>query len=198
MFDWLAKKGENARIYMCVKDLKWSLEACSGVDRAKVLATAVVLAEEFFGEEVLPKQVADRPLDFPRGQLLRVYEGLEHIRNHNAMEISSTKKRLAQFGMAFPEGAEEQAKRTGRALEVWMATVASGIVTERRDEVRSIWTLLHTSLPHLDAAFDDIVNTEKRVMSLAGQDGGPFASLNREQWREMCGYVPSQFQAELV
>lgn len=198
MFGWLAKKSENARIYMCVKDLKWNLEGSSGVDRAQLLAIAVVLGDQFFGEDTFPKRVADRPLDFPKDQLLRVYEVLEEVRNHNEMELSSTKKRLAQVGMTFPEGAEEHAKRTARALEVWMATVASGIVTERRDEVRSIWKLLHTSKPHLGEAFENIVDTEKQIMSFTGQDDWLFTSLDRQQWRDMCSYVPSQFQSELL
>ena len=26
MLGWLAKKGENPRIYMCIKEIKWDLE----------------------------------------------------------------------------------------------------------------------------------------------------------------------------
>ena len=43
MFGWLQKKSENARVHMCVKELKWDLESASPLRRAKILAMAQLL-----------------------------------------------------------------------------------------------------------------------------------------------------------
>lgn len=199
MFGWLAKKGEHARIYMCVKELSMALEAASGVGRAKILALASLLRTQLFCEEGLPMEVLERPMDFQTDHLFLVYEGLEEIRNHNIAEISVTKKRLAQFGMSLPAATEKHAKNTSLAVEVWMATLASEIVTERRNQVRNIWKMLHLSRPHLEDALDEIVHTESQTASMfGGPERGPLASVDRAEWLDLCEYYPPQFALELA
>ncbi|CAD5265873.1 hypothetical protein BOSE62_30244 [Bosea sp. 62] len=40
MLGWLAKKSENARVYMCVKEVLWDLEKADGLRRATLLMLA--------------------------------------------------------------------------------------------------------------------------------------------------------------
>jgi hypothetical protein len=40
MLGWLAKKSENARAYMCMKEVKWDLERADGLRRATLLLLA--------------------------------------------------------------------------------------------------------------------------------------------------------------
>lgn len=197
MLGWITKKSEDAKIYMCIKDLKWTLQNSSPIERATVFAIAAVLGTEFFSVGMLPREVAHRPLMFSRELLARIYEALESIRNDTSIQLITLKKKLAQFGASFPPGVEAHAKRTCRAVEVWMVTVAAGIAPARADETRLIWKLLRESQSHLEEAFDDIVENEKLTMGLVGQDNGTFTSLDRQEWRETCGYVIPDLESDL-
>lgn len=196
MFGWLAKKGQDARVYMCVKEMKMALGAASDVRRAKILAMASLLRGQLFSGAGLPREAIDHPMGQPSDQLMQIYEMLEEMRNHNTREILLTKKRLAQFGMSLPAAAEEHAKNTGFGVEVWMATVAPGIVAERSDDVLKIWELLRGSRARLDEALEGILHTEAQTMSMLGQERGPLANIDRSEWLELCDYEPSQFAPE--
>jgi hypothetical protein len=197
MFGWLKKKGQDSRVYMCIKEVKWELESGAPTKRAKILAIASVSGKEFFDSGDIPISVVDRPLDYSREDLMRFYEVLEDIRNNNTLQISHTKKMMRKFGMEFPTFAEEHAKLTGRSLEVWMATVGAGIAIDRRDDVREIWNLLTQSKPSLDEAMDEIVETENKTMEMTGQEEGMFSGYDREEWKMACNFLPAQFSKEL-
>jgi len=197
MFGWLKKKGQNSRVHMCIKEVKWELESGNSIKRAKILAIASVLGKEFFNSGDIPIDVIDRPLDYSRDDLMRFYEVLEDIRNNNTLQISQTKKMMSKFGAKFPTFAEDHAKQTGRSLEVLMATVGAGITLDRRDDVREIWDLLTKSKALLDEAMDEIVEIENKTMEMTGQEGGMFSKYDRKEWRAACNFLPAQFSKEL-
>ncbi len=197
MFGWLKKKGQDSRIYMCIKEVKWELESGDAVVRAKILAIASVLGKDLFADVEIPIDVVDRPLDYSREDLMRFYEVLEDIRNSATVQMEHLKKSMARFGVNFPPFAESHVKLSNRALEVWMATVGAGIVTERRGDVREIWRLLVQSRPHLDMAINAIVEVEKKTMEITGQQGGMFSAYDRTEWKKACNFVPSQFSKTL-
>lgn len=196
MFGWLKKKGQDSRVYMCIKEVRWELESGDSVKRAKILAIASVLGNELFTAGDIPVDVLDRPLDYSRSDLMRFYEVLENIRNNNTLQFTHMKKMMGQFGMEFPAFAEDHMKLARKALEVWMATVGSGIATERRDDVRIIWKLLVQSKPYLDEAMDAIKETEQKTMVMTGQQGGMFSNYEKVAWKEACDFLPSQFSKE--
>jgi hypothetical protein len=197
MFGWLKKKGQDSRVYMSIKEVKWELESGDSVKQAKILAIASVLGKEFFDSGDIPVDVVDRPLDYSRDDLMRFYESLEDIRNNNTLQISHTKKMMNKMGIGFPRFAEEHAKQTGRALEVWMATVGAGIALDRRDDVREIWKILARSKSSLDEAMDEILAIENKTMEMTGQEGGMFSDYDREEWKVACNFLPAQFSKEL-
>jgi len=197
MFGWVKKKGQNSRVYMCIKELKWEIESGDIVKRAKIMAIACALGQELFSGGEIPIDVVDRPLDYSRDDLMKFYEGLENIRNSSAIQIEHLKKMMGSYGMEFPSFAEDHAKLTNRALEVWMATVGAGIATERRDDVRTIWKLLFQSKPFLDEAMDAILETEQKTMAMTGRQDEMFSNYEREYWKKACDFLPSQFSKEL-
>lgn len=198
MFDWLKKKGQDSRVYMCIKEVKWELESADQIKRARILATTSALGSRFFSGEVIPIDVVNRPLDYSRENLMQFYEILEDIRNDNSTKLAKTKKIMGNFEMEFPAYAEDHAKTAGRAIEVWMSTVGAGIAPDRRDDVRTIWRLLVQSKPFLDTAMDEILLTEKRIFEMAEQQSdGIFINYDRQEWRNACNFVPSQFVKEL-
>lgn len=193
MFGWVKKKGQDSRVYMCIKAVKWELESGDSIKRAKILAIASLLAKDFFDSCDIPIDVVDRPLDYSRENLMRFFEVMEDIKNSNTLQIAHTKKMMGRLGVEFPAFSEEHAKLTGRSLEVWMATVGAGIAVDRRDDVREIWSLLTLSKPSLDKAMDEIVETENQTMAMTGQENGIFSEYDREEWKAACNYLPAQF-----
>lgn len=196
MFGWLMKKGQNSRIYMCIKEVKWELESGDSIKRAKILAISSALRKELFESSDIPMDVLNRPLDYSRKDLMGFYEFLEDTRNIATQQLVQTKKMMNNFGTELPVFAEDHAKLTSRALEVWMATIGSGIAVDRRDDVREIWSLLTQSKSYLGRAMDEIVGTEHKTEAMTGQ-GGMFSEYNQNEWKEACNFVPAQFSKEL-
>ena len=199
MFSWFKEKSENSRVYMCTKEVKWDLESSSKSRIAKILAITSVLENDFFVSGQIPRSVIDRPLDYSRNDLIKFYNLLETVRNANSIQLANLKKSMLSINFELPEFAENHAKNSIRALEVLMSTVGSGIITDRRDDVREIWKILNSSKSELVNAMDEIVETEKLSLEMTGQTeaSGVFANLDRTLWLDFCEYTPAQFQKEL-
>lgn len=133
MLGWLAKKGQQSRVYMCIKEVKWDLESADAVRRAMIVAMATIIRVDVIEGSGLPQEVLNRPLDYSRDDLMRFYVQLEDIRNANNLQIQNVQKMMRRFGTELPDFAIEHAKLTGRALEVWMCTIGAGIAVDRRD-----------------------------------------------------------------
>ena len=196
MFGWLKKKGQDSRVQMCIKEVRLALEMMDSVKRAKVLAIASLLRNEFFSTGQFPKGVVDRPLEYSREDLMRVYYALEDIRNGQKIEMARIKQLVGKSGMEYPAFAEELWKMCVRGFEVWMATVGAGIVADRRDDVREIWKLLIQSKPLLDKAMNAIVATEQEIIASLGQEGEMFSNCTREEWKVACDFLPSEFSKD--
>lgn len=197
MLGWLAKKGENARVYMCIKEVKWDLERADGLRRATLLLLAqffrVGMTDERNGGFNL--SYFDRPLDHTRADLVALYTGLEHIRNNNNVQREQIERSLARFG-GMPEFAVEQSKNTNRGIEIWMCTVGSGIVPDRRDEVRQIWTMLSEGLPFVREAMRRLQEVAKRTEDATGTKASQmFEALSPEQWIAAADFVPTAFRS---
>jgi len=78
-----------------------------------------------------------------------------------------------------------------------MATVGSGIVPDRRDDVREIWNLLAEAKPFLDKAFDELIATEKKTMAITGNTQSSIINNDRVEWKDACNFVPAQFSKSL-
>jgi hypothetical protein len=198
MFDWLAKKGQNSRVYMCIKEVKWDLEVAAPLKRATILALAQLLRADALSEAGLSADVLDRPLDYCRDHLMRYYELLETWRNSNILQIEAVRANMRRLGMILPTFAVDHATTTGRALEIWMCTLGAGIVTERRDDVRAIWSYLSCSLNNLDQAFQNLQELEQKTAAMTGScDTSMFSTLDISDWKDLCRFVPSAFAKEL-
>jgi hypothetical protein len=85
MTGWIAKKAQDTRINMCVKEVVWDLESGDGLRRATILALAQFLRSSF-QEERLLTEALDRPLSLGRDDLLSLYERLETLRNQGTAQ----------------------------------------------------------------------------------------------------------------
>jgi len=195
---WFTQKLQNSRVHMTIKEVKWDLEMAGPPRQARLLALASVLGNDFFTECNIPEDVANRPLDYSRSDLMRFYEDLEDIKIGMTRQLEHTKKMVPKImGMEFPKFAEDHVNDTRRALEIWMATIGAGITVDRRDDVRDIWKLLGQSKPHLDTAMDKILADENKTSDLTSENARVFSLLARQDWRDYCNFVPSQFSKEL-
>jgi hypothetical protein len=193
MLGWLAKRAENSRVYMCIKEAKWELEAATIVKRATILALAQLLRGQMVAHTDFPRDVLNRPLDYPRDQLLEVYKIFETIRNQNALSINATKESLRRVGLGLPQFSEDHAKNTGRGIEVWMCTVGAGICPDRREDVRSIWRYLSGATPQLGDAISQLREVEYKTMEMTGSSSDQMFGLSDREWSDFCRFVPEAF-----
>ena len=137
MFGWLQKKSENARVHMCVKELKWDLESASPLRRAKILAMAQLLRTGY-SEMTSFDDALENPLDYPREQMALMYTEMENMRNSATVQLSQLKKGFTRMGVQLPEEMEDHVKLTNRAIEVWMTLFGCGLAPDVRDDVREM------------------------------------------------------------
>ncbi|QQS11557.1 MAG: hypothetical protein IPK81_18585 [Rhodospirillales bacterium] len=198
MLGWLVKKGQNSRVYMCVKEVKWEVEAADATRRASLLALAQLYRVELFDEYPGIASAIDRPLDFGREDLMRFYEMLEDIRNAANLNLESTQKTFRRLGGELPDFAVKHAKLTTRALEIWMCTVGAGIQPSLRDDVRAIWRDLQGASKDITKGIDHLREVESRTAATTGGSGpAMFAGVDTDRWIEVSKYVPAGFSKEL-
>ncbi len=192
MFGWLAKKGEDARVAMCVKELKWDLETAQPLRRAKILALAQLLRSELLSASGLPTGLIDQPFNYDRATVVQLYTTLETIRNSSALELEQSKKVSARIGMPFPALVEQQSKDTRRAIEVWMISVGVGVLPSARDDARAIWALLWGEQAFLPAAMRSLRDMESELAATFGTEPtGMFSSVPDGEWLALCQYRPT-------
>jgi hypothetical protein len=198
MVGWLAKKAQNSRVYMCIKEVKWELETATPLRQATILALAQYFRGRMLREMDVPDAMLDKPLDYSRSDLWSIYDILETLRNQNTLQLDATIKNARRIGMELPQFSIDHAKATSRALEVWMATLGAGIVPDRRDDVRAIWSHLSGSLEHVEEAIIQLRTVEQRTSEMTGMPAEEmFAEINPNDWLAYCRFVPSALSSGL-
>lgn len=198
MFGWLQKKGENSRVYMVTKEVLWELEAMPQVRRAGLLALAQGLRLMAIEPAGIPRYMLSRPLDFTRDDLMRAYNFVEDARNANNMQISQAEKNSKRLGLPLPDFVINHAKATGRALDVWLATLGAGVAPDGRDQARTIWSLLEGSSASLAEAIGQLRTIERNLAEVTGEPpNSMFGDLSDEEWADACRFVPESFQQRL-
>jgi hypothetical protein len=198
MFGWVAEKSENARVYMCIKEVKWDLENLTSLRIATILALAQIIREQIIMGAGVPLDVLNSPLDYSRRDLVTFYGVMENIRNAGTMQIDATKKNMRNLGVELPKFAEDHALATKRGIEIWMCTVGAGIVPDRRDEVRLIWSYLSKSFDYLKQAINQILEIEDQTIQMTGGvNSEMFSLIDRDEWIKLCQFVPGSFVKEL-
>ncbi|PCJ60345.1 MAG: hypothetical protein COA65_03710 [Rhodospirillaceae bacterium] len=198
MVGWFAKKMQNSKVYMCIKEVKWELETTDKGHHATILALGQFLRQEVFTDIELLGEALDRPLDYSRDDLVHFYEMLENIRNKNAIQLEQTKKNMRRLGIELPEASVQHVKNTSRGLEVWMCTLGAGIAVDRRDDIRDIWKYLSASRSHLEQAILGLRQVEKVTEEMTGMpSAGMFGNFDIEKWIAACEFIPSIFVKEL-
>ena len=193
MMNLLNHQEQDARVHLCIKEMKQELDANEPLQRAQVLAMSSLLGTELFDSGQIPIDVMDRPMDYCREELLQFYELLEDRSNNHFDLIFQTKNMMGELGMQLPAFAEVHARDIGRSLNIWMATLGAGIAPDLEDDVREIWTLLVQSKENLDQAMDNILDTESKAMKLSEPHTRWFSDADRSTWKIACHFRPTQF-----
>ena len=193
MMNLLNHQEQDARVHLCIKEMKQELDANEPLQRAQVLAMSSFLGTELFDSGQVPIDVMDRPMDYCREELLQFYELLEDRSNNHFDLIFQTKNMMGELGMQLPAFAEVHARDIGRSLNIWMATLGAGIAPDLEDDVREIWTLLVQSKENLDQAMDNILDTESKAMKLSEPQKRWFSDADRSTWKIACHFRPTQF-----
>lgn len=196
MFGWLQKKSENARVHMCVKELKWDLESASPLRRAKILAMAQLLRTGY-SEMTSFDDALENPLDYPREQMALMYTEMENMRNSATVQLSQLKKGFTRMGVQLPEEMEDHVKLTNRAIEVWMTLFGCGMAPDVRDDVREIWQYMSNSKNVLKEAMLDLREMSARQAEFTGQDIFDSTAPTDSEWMALCEFVPKQFTKSL-
>ena len=193
MMNLLNHQEQDARVHLCIKEMKQELDANEPLQRAQVLAMSSLLGTELFDSGQIPIDVMDRPMDYCREELLQFYELLEDRSNNHFDLIFQTKNMMGELGMQLPAFAEVHARDIGRSLNIWMATLGAGIAPDLEDDVREIWILLVQSKANLDQAMDNILDTESKAMKLSEPQRRWFSDADRSTWKIACHFRPTQF-----
>lgn len=192
---WLTRKAQNSRVYMCIKEVKWDLEASDSIRRAMIFAIAQLFRVEVLEKEGLSISIFNYPAGHPRERIMRFYEQLEDVRNLGNLQLDQTKKGLERIGIELPNFAISHAKNTTRGLEVWMCILGTGIVPDRQDDVHKIWSLLAASSAMLTEAISKLKKIEEMTNEATGMPtGGMFGNVSDEHWIEACQFVPGIFR----
>jgi len=78
-----------------------------------------------------------------------------------------------------------------------MCTLGSGIVPDKRDDVREIWKFLTSSRSHLEHAIDHLSEVEEKTREMTGAYSfGMFEGKDTTEWIESCNYIPASFKKE--
>ncbi len=195
MFDWLKKKGENAKVWACVDILKRDLEMYEPLYRAKVLAMANV--HRLQSSAMMPEfsDIIRNTYDYPRQQLMRLYDEIEYVRNTSKIQQSQMRANIKKMGGDIQDDIKEIHKVTNASLEVWMTLIACGIKPDVRDKVRDIWVLLWNSRHLLPQAIDQLVLLFNQGTQLMG--GQPANAMDKDEWLKICDFFPEQFSKSI-
>ena len=203
MLSWLKSKNDSARVYMCMKELMWDLESASPLRRARILILGQIVRATTFGLEPTMQDIFDRPFDYPRSDLIELYEGIEKIRNQANSQLEHLKKiSVSLTGAELPEVVVSRSKDSSRGLEIWMCTLGAGVAPNRRDEVRQIWELLQSSIGAVPEAVESLLKDDElmqqRSMQLTGHTNQTmWDDLSIDQIALACRFVPSIFTKRL-
>lgn len=197
MLEWLMKKGQNSRVLMCIKEVKWELEAADPTRRAAILIVAQSLRTSALSEDAIPASVFDRPLDYSRDDLMRFYGILEDIRNMGTAQLEQNQRGLRRLGIEMPEFAVRHAKDTNKALEIWMCTLGAGICPDRRDDVRVVWRLLADARSHLAEGAAHLKKVERMTSDATGESASMMDVPAWAELQQLCAFVPSSFTSQL-
>jgi hypothetical protein len=197
MFGWLAKKGEDARVFMCVKEVKWELEKADGVRRATIL----LIAQYFrlnMEKEGLENRVFDNPFAYTRTEMLQFYSGLEVTRNNMVRGHEHT-NRMMQPLSGWPDYAARHSRNAIRGMEVWMCNTGAAVAPAVRDDIRLLWNRLNGSKGFLTEAIKSLREVERMTESATGVSGGSGGipdALSVDEWPRIASFVPSVFRTE--
>lgn len=176
----------KSKIFMCIKDLKWAIEAMPNVDRAYILAMTTALKITMIRDLLIDLGVSEDILKYPNNysdkELYNFYTEFEKIRNQSTTQRELTEKNLKKMGMPMPEYAKGHAIATERALEVWMCTLAIGIIDDNNGDIKKIWKMLSGSSGLIDSSIDKIIHHSDKTEEDTGIRDGIFDNISRDEW----------------
>ncbi len=193
--DWLKKNSENALVNMCVKELKWDLETCTPLRRAKIFAIS-----QFFrtGSGVSSfEDVIKNPFDFPREDVAFIYTLMDNLRKSKINDFSQLKKQFTYLGNSPPVDIDERIKLHCRAVEVWMCVLGCRLNTNVQADVRKIWGYMLQSKNVLKDAMIDLRAMSNRQAEFMGDDVFKSEIPSDIEWLKLCEFEPKQFTKTL-
>jgi hypothetical protein len=184
MLSWPVRRGEDSRVYRCIKKMKRELQWANLVKRATILALAQ-------GVRVSPSAAGmadafDRPLDCSRETLFDLFRIVEAIRDQSSVALDTTQSSLQPAEMF-----AEHRNMATRGVEVWMCTLGAGIVPDSHEDVVLIWSYLASSFSNIEQAIRNLRYIEKRMYEATGTSDTMLPSMPDEEWKKLCAYVPS-------
>ena len=193
----------KSKIFMCIKDVKWTLESMPPTDRAYILAMAtffrIKIIETTIKELNLPESILREPNRQSENNLYSLYNVLEKVRNTNTYQRQQTEKNLKNLGMPMKEYAKGHAIATERAIEVWMCTIGLGISPSKKNDVIEIWKLLINAVDLIDDSIEKIYEFLDKTAEDTGvtdyETVQMFTSLDKKTWKKESYFTPDFIKA---
>jgi hypothetical protein len=183
MFGWLTKKSLDARVFMCVKEVKWDLENSDGLRRATILVLAQIIRSNMCANDV-DERLFSNPRAYNQDGLSLAYQTLEDTRNSQTVQRDRIKKMMPTYAVA-------HSKNATRGLEVWMCSLGAAIVPGVGDDVRAIWRMLMDSRPLVNKALDQLKAVETMTMLDTGRSDHRFGALSTQDIEAIAAFAPS-------
>lgn len=192
MFKWFSNKSINARIKLCTKEVLWDLEQSDPIRCAEILTMLTLLRWDLIREGGSFSLPLDSPSFIPRETLIAKYEGLEHARNMSSTQGDLIVKQLTASDLPSGTSLKGHLLKSRRALEVLMITIGIGINSSIKEDVRSVWNLLHKSAISIDEALTRLREFEDMSNALSPWSATTtFSTLDFEFLKQESTYSPS-------
>lgn len=204
MRSWLKRKIEDKTVSFLISELKLILEKMPLPARAQILAISQLerVRMESLG---FPVGVLEQPFNFSRDKLYEIFNELNALRvnslSYNKKQIKNLKRRMGRYAnQIISEIREENEQLTYpiRALELWMCTIAGGILPQRRADIISIWSLFRESLPQVGDAINELILDSKNTSAIFEEDINEwdYAKIDPVIWKNWCNFVPKPYKID--
>ena len=149
-----------------------------------------------------PVGVLEQPFNFSRDKLYEIFDELNTVRinslSYNKQYKKNLKRRMGRYAnqiISEIRDENEQLTYPIRALELWMCTIAGGILPERREDIIGIWSQFRESLPQVGSAINQLILDSKNISFLFEEDNNEwnYAKIDPDVWKNWCDFVPKPY-----
>ncbi|NOU36533.1 MAG: hypothetical protein HOO88_07165 [Kiritimatiellaceae bacterium] len=152
------------------KRLLNTLQAGPEIRVAKISVLSAVLFQGFLNNQPAMKLLL-APHRFTEDELIQLYTDLTGILNSTRKNRQQLEYNKNALGLPFPDFAIDLVKISESVIELWLATLISGVFPKLEPTARQAWNLINASRIMHDDALNELKETEQKSTELTGATG---------------------------